>query len=414
MSWLDRLREAAYNSPSGVRQTFDFEDVRNTRELRGSAFNFPDADGTYIQRTGNSGRQFPLRVFFWGDDCDLQAEAFDALLLEPGVGKIEHPMYGTVEVVPFGPLTRRDDLKTAANQAILEFTLWETVGLVYPTGQADPGTAVLSAVADFNAAAAGAFSDAIDLDTTIERVTFKNGYLALLDSVKSGLAAVATTEAAVEQQFNTIVSSVELGIDTLVADPLSLAFQTSLLIQAPARAAAAISARLSAYRDLAEAITTGDGATVPAGYDSRGANAFQTNDIYAMSYVSGAVLSVVNNQFETKNEALAAAVDVLEQFEAVAAWRDTNYEALGEVDTGAAYQQLQEAVALTAGFLVFISFSLKQERRIVLDRARTMIDLVAELYGTVDSQLDFFINSNSLTGSEILEIPAGREVVYYV
>jgi len=71
-------------------------------------------------------------------------------------------------------------------------------------------------------------------------------------------------------------------------------------------------------------------------------------------------------------------------------------------------------VALTAGFLVEISFNLKQERRIILTRNRSIIDLVAELYGTVDDQLDFLISSNDLSGSEILEVPKGREIVYYV
>ena len=32
----------------------------------------------------------------------------------------------------------------------------------------------------------------------------------------------------------------------------------------------------------------------------------------------------------------------------------------------------------------------------------------------IDENLDFLINSNNLTGSEILELPRGREVVYYV
>ena len=126
------------------------------------------------------------------------------------------------------------------------------------------------------------------------------------------------------------------------------------------------------------------------------------------------MVSVVNNQFETKTEALEAAEAVLNQFQDVADWRDSNYDAIADIDTGEAYQKLQEAVALTAGFLVEISFTLKQERRIVLDRARTIIDLAAELYGSVDDQLDFLINSNRLTGSEILELPRGREIVYYV
>ena len=87
---------------------------------------------------------------------------------------------------------------------------------------------------------------------------------------------------------------------------------------------------------------------------------------------------------------------------------------MGLIDTGEAYQQLQDAVALTLGFLVQISFDLKQERTIIIDRPRTIVDLCYELYGSIDDQLDFFIMSNDLTGDEILELPQGREVRYYV
>ena len=83
-------------------------------------------------------------------------------------------------------------------------------------------------------------------------------------------------------------------------------------------------------------------------------------------------------------------------------------------DTGEIYQPLQDAVALSAGFLVQLSFTLVQERRFILQRSRTIIDLVGELYGTVDDQLDFFLNTNDLSGDDIIELPAGREVVYYV
>ena len=50
----------------------------------------------------------------------------------------------------------------------------------------------------------------------------------------------------------------------------------------------------------------------------------------------------------------------------------------------------------------------------MLGHNRTIIDLVAELYGSVDDQLDFLISSNDLTGDEILELPKGREIVYYI
>jgi len=414
MAWTDRISEAAYTSPGGTRQTFEYEDVRRTVDKKTTAFDFPDADGTYVQDLGNTGRQYPLRLFFWGPDYDLAAASFEALLLERGPGRLEHPAYGTTQVVPFGTITRRDDLKTAGNQAVLEVTFWETIGIIYPTEQSDPGSSVLSAVSEYNTAVAEQTAAELDLESTAQRVNFKGTYESLLDSARSGLETVAAVQDGVREQFDTINASITEGIDTLVSEPLSLAFQTVLLVQAPARSIAAISARLSAYGDLAQSLLSGDGAVVSPGNDSDQANTFYGRSLFASSYVSGSVLSAVNTQFETKGDALSAAVGILSQFNDVAAWRDKNYEALGAIDTGEAYQKLQKAVALTAGFLVFISFSLKQERSLVLDRSRTIIDVVAELYGSVDDQLDFFINSNGLTGSEILELPKGKQVVFYV
>lgn len=84
------------------------------------------------------------------------------------------------------------------------------------------------------------------------------------------------------------------------------------------------------------------------------------------------------------------------------------------VDTGEIYQPLQQSAALAEGFLVELSFTLAQERRIILGRPRSIIDLVGELYGSVDDQLDFFITTNQLSGDEIIELPAGFEAVFYV
>lgn len=414
MAWNDRIREAAYTSPGGDRITFAYENVRKTVDKKTTGFEFPDANGTFVQDLGHTGRRYPLRVFFWGDDYDQEADQFEAALLERGTGRLEHPIYGTVDVVPFGTITRRDDLKTAANQAVVEVTFWETIGLVYPAAQTDPASAVLTAVDEYNEAVAAEFEDVTSLDSAVEQASFKNSYEALLDSARSGLQTVADAQESVQKQFDAIYDSINEGIDVLIAQPLTLAFQTTQLLQSPARALTNIQARLDAYGDLANSIISGDGAVVSPGNDSTNSNQFHTNDLYASTYVTGSVVSVINNEFTTKTEALEAAELVLAQLDDVTNWRDDNFQSLEEVDTGAAYQQLQEAVALTAGFLVEISFSLKQERRIVLDRNRTIIDLAAELYGSVDDQLDFLINSNNLTGSEILELPRGREIVYYV
>jgi len=186
MSWIERLREGAYTSPSGTRITFEYEDVRNEIDKKTTGFQFPDADGTFVQDTGHSGRRYPLRVVFWGADYDLQANAFDALLLERGAGRLEHPIYGMVNVVPFGTIARRDDLKTAANQTIMDITFWATIGIECPEAQTDHASSVLSAVADYNFTAAAQFAKDIDLATEGKKENFKGAYDRLLGNVRVG------------------------------------------------------------------------------------------------------------------------------------------------------------------------------------------------------------------------------------
>ena len=252
------------------------------------------------------------------------------------------------------------------------------------------------------------FEDKMELDTATQEFRLKNQYQVLLDRTKRGLEKIADVQDNVRTQFNTINDSINNGLTVLVGDPLTLAFQTTQLIQAPARALASIQARISAYSGLVYSLIRGDGAV------GRSNNDFRTDDLFASTYVTGLVLAVVNNQFTTQTEALSAADAVLEVFDELVVWRDANLEALGEVDDGGSYRCLQQTVAMMAGFLVEISFTLLQERTVVLTYNRTAVDLTAELYGEVDGKLDFFIASNSLVGSEIIELPRGKEIVYYV
>lgn len=422
MAWTDRLREAAYTSPSGKRLTFTYENVRTTVDKRTSGFDFPDVDGTYVQDLGRSGRKYPLRIFFWGDDYDLEADAFDAALMERGAGTLEHPLYGNVTVVPFGTISRRDDLKTAANQAIMEIVFWETTNVIYPSAQGDPASMVLAAVAEYNNAVAEEFEEVTELDSAVSIANFKNRYSALVDGTRSNLQSIADVKEDVRRQFNAIVDSITTGLDVLVTQPRTLAAQTVLFIQSAARAIPNVQGldvsalassfttatpRLSAYDELARGVIDDVDQDVTS-------NAFHTSDLYTSTYVTGTIISVINNRFVTKSQAIEAADFILTLMSDVTDWRDGNFETLSEIDTGASYQKLQDAVALTAGFLVEISFSLKQERSVVIDRPRTIVDLTAELYGVVDSELDFLINSNDLSGIEILEMQKGREIVYYV
>lgn len=419
MSWIDRLGEAAYTSPGGTRMTFSYADVSLEVDKRTAAFEFPNVDGAYIQDNGHGERRYPLVCVFMGGECDTEATAFVALLLERGPGRLDHPLYGRIDVVPFGTITRRDDLATAANQAIVEVVFWSTVGAVYPSSRVSPKFEVSDAVRLAKPALGGGFSRGMNLASEARRANARLTVLDAVRNVQSALRAAANATESVSREFRDIQSQINFGIDVLIGQPLLLAEQLLNLITLPARALAGIASRLDGYRNLLDRMiasstsSPGDTATLER-IVVRLSNDFHTADLVASGALLGSVTSVLENTFTAKPGALEAAEAILAQSDRATAWRDGRTGDLVQIDTGEGSQAVQETVALAVGYLVEISFTLVPERAVVLDRPRGLVELCGELYQSVsDERLDFLVSTNGLTGSEILELPRGRRVVYY-
>lgn len=418
MSWIDRLAEAAYTGPKGTRQTFLYEDVSKEIDKRAAVFQFPGVDGSYLQDNGQSERRFPLRCIFTGADCDKEAEAFEGLLLERGQGKLEHPLYGKKDVVPYGTITRRDDLVQGANQSVIEVTFWSTLGAVYPSSGFSAKGELLQSLSRSSAKVSSAFSKAAKLQTEARRASAKLSVREALRNVQASMGKIAAVTDSVDREFRQLQSEINFGLDVLIGTPLLLAQQVMNLCTAPARALAGIRSRLDAYANLLDRMvkssssSPADVSVIPA-LRVRRQNEFQIADLFAQAAVQGSVTSVTENTFTSKPEAIAAAEQVVAQADALTLWSDQRNDDQAQIDPGEAYQAMQETVALAVGFLVEISFSLVPERAIVLDRPRNIVELAAELYGSIDDRLDFLIDTNKLTGSAIIELPRGRRVLYY-
>lgn len=430
-SWKDRVRKGAYISPTGTRIEFDFEDVSREFDKRGTIFTFPGVNGAYVQQKGYSERRYPLRCYFTGDNCDRIANAFEVALLEDGAGKLEHPLYGDIDdVVPFGAITRRDDLKNEANQSVVEVTFFTTLGAVYPSSAADAKSEIEGALGLFDVAAAQQFEASSVLSTAAQAASLKSTIKKFLREVSANLEQVSDQVGDVRREMADIQSTINFGLDVLVGQPLELARQCINLVRAPARMTDGFLSRLEGYAKFANALFASaealpaDTLTASTSLTNRTtqiANDFHASDLFLGAAVAGSVGSVLFTTYQNRTAVLADAAAVLALADAFTAWREAGFAALetipgvvaAQVDTGESFQPLQQAVALTAGRLVEVAFTLLPERRIVLDRPRTIIDLAAELYGEVDARLDFLIESNNLSGDEILELPRGRSIVWY-
>lgn len=430
MSWQDRITDAVYTSPQGSQFTFQFENVSKEIDKKTTAFNFPDVEGTYIQDLGKKGRRYPMRVIFWGEEYDTIAEAFDNAVEEKGPGILQHPLYGTFDVVPFGTIKRRDDLVTAANQAIYDITFYETIKIIFPISALSAENSMKAGIQIFSSpAAAENYDDALSVSLASEITGYIDSAKSGLRKVKKAMAKVAATTAAIERAFNDVANILDETITTLVGGPLLIATQMIALTRLPSQAAGSIQAKLDAYGNLLTSLTTGTSNQFTQGLDSQAGNAYTNNNLVASLAVLGAIESTIseNTLFTTRTETIEALENLDQKFTDYITWSDLNRESLVQgalpirepgtsdlIDTGEAYQQLLNVFAIGQGRLTQIAFSALQERSVILDRDRTFIDFAAEFYGQLDEQYDFIIQSNKLTGIELFELKKGREMVYYV
>jgi hypothetical protein len=121
----------------------------------------------------------------------------------------------------------------------------------------------------------------------------------------------------------------------------------------------------------------------------------------------------------TREDAVLLAVSIAELLEIVRQFEDAKLKsnsliAAEFVDSNAgSYLDMIELVYASIQLILNSSFSLSTRRTITLDRDRQVVELCAELYGSLDN-LDAFVIENKLNIDELALLPMGREVTYYV
>lgn len=416
MAYQDRIKQAAYTSPGGTRTEFTFEDLERGLELRGTRYSFPNQEGTFIQGTGSSGRNFPFRVIISGTDYDLQAETFFESLREPGVGRLEHPLYGTIDVVPLGNVTQVDPLKTASGQAVFDVTFWETINVLFPAAIQSLAGLLGGAVAAFKTQFATDWSNLVDVSTQIELVDLISNARVMFSNARDNVGNLVDLSDDLIDDFTDIADDLESSFNSINFDTRSFPGQFQEMMSFGRRARRAWRTTSRSYNEIVDNAIGATGAATLATptRDGRARNKVMVDYITASNAVADLAASATGTTFTTRPQAIEAAQDLLSLSFRVNEWQEANYAAVGIVDDGASYQQWQETVALAAGYLVELAFSLDQERVIYLDRYRTVIDLTAQLYGEVETHVDFLIQSNNITGDELVEgLPPGRRILYY-
>ena len=379
-----------------------------------------------------------MTCFFYGKYAKRQADNFEEGLKETGYGELIHPLYGIHKVVPTGSISRSDDVVSGINVSSVAVTFSETI--------------IDSSVLSSEIVSIDSINLAVDRfekksvwqfvkDFTVARVhdaiwlgkMFKKGMKIVSDAIEK----IAKIEKSIYTKWDEIQSELYDSIDEFVAAVDDVAIQTIKLIRLPANtsinAGAKIEGYSSAARDiirnfkndpvnynnaknqwnvtrlmlesLVVACASGVAVSVSSGTGSKASGSKSSN-----SSVQGLKNNVA---FNSREEAVKAATAIAELYDDVIEFEE---QRVGEdyfVETGESYAAMYDVVSLSIQQIIDFSFSLPTRKSFILGEDRQIIELVYELYGSLN-KLDEFIIDNKLSYNEIEIIPMGREVAYYV
>lgn len=431
------LQQAAYNSPSGKRQTFLCENVSRETDLKTATFTFPEMDGALVQSLGLGGRTFPLKCIFSGAKCQKEADSFEKLLEERGHGILEHPVYGRINVVPTGKIKRSDNLIDGINEATVETTFSETI-----VDDNDSVSEVVTADALENAmdvyeeSAVSDFSDKIKTDSSENKMQLQSVFKKQADSIFKGMKKLVSMGAKGKAEYTkwlkeaeNFIVSIESNLDKIALYSSEIARTMVKVTKLPSKIEIKALEKISKYSAMINDIT--DSAKAEPFGTSAISNQYAATNLLLGSMVAslsyGLAVTAQNANsaisengnytggFTSRSDILETLAQVTELFNKYSDYVDSQNKKNAFIDTGDNYEKVLNVVIISAKVLEEAAFNLPVMRIIRLDRDRQLFELLAELYGTdgFDRQ-DQFINDNKLTADEIVLIPMGREVRYYV
>ena len=466
MAWQDKTLEAKYTSPSGKEFMFHYEKVSRETNLKTGIFEFPDRDGAHVQHQGAGAKSFPLICIFSGPDCMGAADAFEESLFERDIGELRHPVYGTIKVIPTGYIKREDDLINALNESRVTVTFTETITADEATPMNIVSLDIIEAAYDdLLESSVLDFAENIAVDRVAEELMLQSmlteqvqlldeNLISLVQSDASALAKYKTISEELKTEIRTLNSVGALNAASDMSDALKReenftkkglnAARLALnLMKLPSRIVVDLKEKINSYsifaaniisqfrndpfgiRNIANAfhstglVLSGCVASIASGTAFSIARAASSTDrtvVNRTPNISPPSPSNTNPDIEivSREESIQTVHNIISLLESIKAFQDSKIVNNKFIDSKSnSYHVLNKLVYSCIQLIINISLSLPMRRTIKLDQDRQIVELVCELYGSVD-YIDKFISDNDISIDELEVIPMGREVTYHV
>ena len=409
MSWIGRLEQRLIiETGDGQRYTPKWNNPTTTQEFNYTAFDFPNVDGTFVDRARTRSPIRLLEIYFDGDDHVEDAERFRVSAADPRQWRILHPYWDELRVQPL----RLFMDQRAYNLTKFTIRVMETINAGLPTREPSFSEEIAARKLTLNEAIANDYTNQINNIQPTEINTIEDS----IDDFDSITGAVIEVE---EDQvtFRNRVIAAQNAVTNVVNDANNAIRRIQEVIDFPGQIVGNVRARIEAvienYNRLRGRLDNISGA-------SRNDKLYLANagatDISAV-----AVVATNNIDYNTRDEvadAIDLIIDLFDQFviDMDAAQSDNQTELESFNVNTQVLSLTQDLVNFTIANLFEIALGIQQEHVIIVGFDTNPILMSHRVYGTDinDENLNRFIETNQIGLNEILRIPKGRELVYFI
>lgn len=405
MSYEDRLRTAVYVAPSGGEHALEFFELERSIDKKAAVNEAPEREGADVQDLNQASLRVPITGYISGPDYDQAADALWTALQETGPGELRHPRWGNIDVLPVS-VSQFEAFTGQSRRARFEIDFIRTLGANFPESNEQIGANVESQANDLQSSLGGSLTEGYNTGDPGALSEAKSSVLGGLENFNDSVSSIAAGVDETATQIDAAGRKLENNIDDLVKSPFELAQSVASLYRTPGRVATDIVSKMRGYKDLVDGLVEN---VASAPLTQAVVSLFQ-----AKAATTAMAEATLTGSVDRRDQAVLAAETLADTYNGVVNAQEPlegdDYSESHTVMAG-----LQGIVTDAYRYLIERSFSLRAERRIVLIEDRTPLDIVAAVYpdGELDDRLDEFIDENQLTGTDILFLPAGREVRYY-
>lgn len=428
-NWRERIGNAdiTFTSPeTSTEFTAKWIDSSKSVDKKVGLFDYPNIQGTVAQDLKSSSNRYSINFRFDAyENNDLFARDFFAIAAkEKGQWTIIHPVYGQLGLQL---ISMREDKRANQGGFTTISTEWiesidedslltqrELAGLV--DGQCS--LVQLNSIEQF----------VKDCDQTSRslRAAVENTVEGIDNVVDFVLSPLFAAENVVSTAMTSVRLYIQGSIDASLLPLSELAGQLQNLVNIPLLASQDTKARLTKYAALREGLTAllpgeNDSITATWSTDREKRNNIITAEVASVSsIVAFSQILLTADDITNRAQALDLAQQLLDALSDMLTFYDEQQEnqesALLEdqyFSNSVVYNDLILLVGLTLKYILGIISDLNIEKKTTLDKPHSTAELCISEYGTLD-KYDDLININKLKGSEILWLPAGKEVTVYV